>query len=193
MIDGNGPGAVTLGEEDRTLGVAAVKAVLRVASSDENALVATFVESALGLAEHFTGQVLIARTMRDRMPVSAAWQRIGAGPVRAIAGVESVSGTTLAASAYAVDIDAAGDGWVRTINGAGATQVVAVFSAGLAANWAGLAAPLRQGVVLLAAHLFEARDSYGSVSAGAAPPPVAVTALWRPFRRMTLSAGARAC
>ena len=186
MIDNNGPGAVALGTGDRALAVAAVKAVLRVSAADEDALIASFAESALGLAEQFTGQVLIARTMRDRMPVSAAWQRIGAGPVRAITGVEMLGGTMLAASAYAVDIDAAGDGWVRTLDAGGERQVVAVFDAGLAADWAGLPAPLRQGVVLLAAHLFDVRDE-------SAAPPVAVTALWRPFRRMTLVAGARAC
>ncbi len=186
MIDNDGPGAVALGETDRALAVAAVKAVLRVASGDEDALIASFAESALGLAEQFTQQVLIARTMRDRMPVSAAWQRVGAGPVRAITGVETVAGTALAASAYAVDIDASGDGWVRTIDGGGQRQVVAVFTAGLAADWTGLPAPLRQGVVLLAAHLFDVRDD-------SAAPPTAVTALWRPFRRIALTARARAC
>jgi len=61
-----------------------------------------------------------------------------------------------------------------------------VFEAGLAVGWAGLPAPLRQGVVLLAAYLFDERDT-------STAPPVAVTALWRPFRRMVLGAGGAAC
>ena len=186
MIDGNGPGAVTLGDGDRAAVVAAVKAMLRVASTDEDALIAAFAETALGLAEHFTGQALIAREMRDRMPASAAWQRIGAAPVRAISGVETLAGVALATTGYAIELDAAGDGWVRVSDAGGATQVVAVFTAGLSADWAGLPAPLRQGVVLLAAYLFDARDD-------SAAPPIAVTALWRPFRRIALTAGVHAC
>lgn len=181
MIQDDEPGAVTLGTEDRALAVAAVKAVLRVGLADEDALIAAFAETALGLCEQFIGQVAIVRTLRDRMPVSAAWQRVGAGPVRAIAGVETLAGEPLAAEAYAIDVDASGNGWVQVSDGGGARLVVAVFDAGLAADWSGLPAPLRQGVVLLACHLFDERDA--SVA-----PPTAVTALWRPFRRMTLGA-----
>ncbi len=43
-------------------------------------------------------------------------------------------------------------------------------------------APLRQGVVRLAGHLHAHRDE-----TDAAGPPAAVTALWRPFRRMRLA------
>lgn len=185
MIDTDGPGVVTLGAVDRALAVAAVKAVLRVARDDEDDLIAAFVESALGLAEQFLGLATVARTMRDRMPASAAWRRVGAGPVRAISGVESVDGVALAAGAFAIDIDADGDGWVRVTDAGGATRVVAVFEAGLAADWPGLPAPVRQGAVLLAAYLFEARDD-------GTPPPAAVTALWRPFRRIALRE-VRAC
>jgi hypothetical protein len=42
--------------------------------------------------------------------------------------------------------------------------------------------PLRQGVVRLAAHLYAERD--GPELGG---PPAAVTALWRPWRRMRLA------
>ncbi|MFX6949906.1 head-tail connector protein, partial [Acinetobacter baumannii] len=65
-------------------------------------------------------------------------------------------------------------------------SVVVLARAGLAEGWAGLPAPIRQGVVLLAAHLFEQRDA--SVA-----PPSAITALWRPFRRIALCPTAHAC
>lgn len=186
MIDDNGPGAVTLGADDRALAVAAVKAVLRVARDDEDDLIAAFAESALGLAEQFTGQVLIARTLRETLPetlgAAAVWQRLGAAPVRAITAVGALDGTPFEATAFAIDIDAAADGWVRLVE-AKAARVV--FDAGLAPDWAALPAPLRQGVVLLAAYLFDARDTLEA-------PPAAVTALWRPFRRVTLD-GTRPC
>ena len=181
MIEENGPGAVTLGTVDRALAVAAVKAVLRVGSTDEDALIAAFAETALGLCEQFIGQVAIVRTLRNRLPTGATWQRLAAGPVRAITGVDTPGGVALAVDAFAIDVDAAGDGWVRVTDAGGERHAIAVFAAGLADGWAALPAPLRQGVVLLAAFLFDARDT--SVA-----PPVAVTALWRPFRRMVLSA-----
>lgn len=178
MIEHDGPGAVTLGVGDVTSAVTAVKALLRVAAIDEDALIAMFAETALGLAEQFLGHVTIARAMRETLPASAAWQSLGAAPVRSIAAVERLDGTALAPSDFAIDIAADGGGWVRTT--AADARVIAVrFTAGMADDWPGLPAPLRQGVVLLAAHLFEARDT-------AQPPPAAVTALWRPFRRLHL-------
>jgi uncharacterized phiE125 gp8 family phage protein len=188
-IESGGPGDVSLGPEDRALALAEVKAVLRVASDDEDALAAAFVEAALGLAERFTGQALIARAMRDVMPVSRAWQSVGASPVRAITSVEAIDAggaVVLGSAAYAIDIDAGGDGWVRTIDAGAATRIAVTFEAGLAAGWATIPAPLRQGAVLLAAHLFTVRDE-------SAAPPAAVTALWRPFRVMALAQRVHAC
>lgn len=185
MIETNGPGAVTLATADRALAVAAIKAVLRVARNDEDDLIAAFAESALGLAEQFLGQALMIRTMRDTIPTGAGWQRLAATPVRAITGVETRAGVPLSSTAFAIDIDTAGEGWVRVIDPGGARQVVAIFSAGIANGWADVPAPIRQGVVLLAAHLFETRDA--SVA-----PPSAVTVLWRPFRRIALAPAVRA-
>lgn len=185
----DGPGAVTLGAADRALALAEVKAVLRVGTADEDALIAAFAETALGLAEQFTGRVLIARALTELLPPADEWQRLAATPVRSIAGVERIdaqgTATTLAVAAYAIDIDAAGEGWVRA-SGGGAVRLRVSFEAGSANGWAQLPGPLSQGAVLLAAHLFEARDA-------AQAPPAAVTALWRPFRAMRLTAAIRAC
>lgn len=90
------------------------------------------------------------------------------------------------AGAYAVDIDANGDGWVRVMQPGAAGRVQVSFEAGMAADWVGIPEPLRQGVVRLAAHLFAHRD--GPDDGG---PPAAVTALWRPWRRMLFGAEVR--
>ncbi|PZQ61851.1 MAG: hypothetical protein DI544_04320 [Sphingomonas taxi] len=164
-----GPGAVTLGAADRALALAAVKAELRAATIDDDALAIAFIESALGLAEQFTGRVLIVREIVADMRGAANWQELPAAPVRAIV-----------AGAASVDIDADGLGWVKS-----AVAVQVTFTAGLASGWAALPAPLRQGVVMLAAHLFGDR-------AGAAPVPTAVSALWRPFRAVRLAAAVHA-
>lgn len=178
-----GPGDVTLGAADRAAALAAGKAQLRLATDADDALLVAFLESALGLAEQFTGQVLLARTMEARLLPDAGWQRLPAAPVRGILAVTvGTPPVPLATDAYAVDIDAEAGGWVR-IPGAGPATVR--FEAGLASDWAGLPAAIRQGVALLAAHLFEDRG-------GRAAPPAAVTALWRPYRAVRLRQAARA-
>jgi uncharacterized phiE125 gp8 family phage protein len=183
-IAADGPGDVTLGPEDRVAAIADVKALLRIATGDEDALIAAFVETALSLAERFTGRMTIARTMTETLPASCAWQMLSAVPVSSISAVVNAEGVPLAADAYAIDIDTDGRGWVRVIDAGGDTLADVTLSAGTASDWAGLPAPLRQGVILLAAHLFVERDAV-------TPPPAAVTALWRPFRVMRLDVAVR--
>ena len=147
---------------------AAAADYLRMGEAD--AVLGRAAAAALALAEAFCGQRLIVRGFEQPLVAAPGWQRLAELPVRAI---------TAPAAGVAVDIDAQGIGWVRT--GAAVTMA---YSAGLAAGWDALGAPLQQGVVLLAAHLFEHRD-------GRVAPPAAVAALWRPYRRMRLSAEAR--
>jgi hypothetical protein len=146
----NEPGAFALGEDDRALAIAEVKALLRITTADEDA-------------------------------TARGWTALGAAPVSAITGVADASGTALPANAYAIDIDARGTGWVRASD---TGPLTVDYVAGGAAGWSALIAPIRSGIVLLAAHLYDA-------GATATPPPAAVTALWRPFRDLALAA--RAC
>ena len=157
-----------------------VKAFLRAGHSEEDGLIAGFVRSAMATCEAFTGLALIERGVTEIVPASARWTRLTPTPVRAIEGVEAIgpdgTATPIAAEGFAVDIDAAGDGWVRVFGLAGRVRVS--FTAGLAADWNKVPEPLRQGIVRLAAHLYAARgESEG-------PPPVSVAALWRPWRRL---------
>ena len=103
-------------------------------------------------------------------------------PVRAIEGVERIaadgSAVTLPSGEYEIDIDSRGDGWVKV---AGEGRVRVSGRAGMAGEPNGVPEPLRQGIVRLAAHLFANRDGEGG------EPPAAVTALWRPYRRMRLA------
>jgi uncharacterized phiE125 gp8 family phage protein len=166
----------------------AAKARLRDARDDEDALIETMAASALALGEAFTGSAWIAREgWQTMLPVRGEWQVLETGPVTAITAVEGVSAagdlSALAADAYAIDIDADGRGWVRVSAPGDATRLRVTYAAGGVADWADLPAPLAQGVVLLAAHLFETR---GEVAA-----PAAVAALWRPWRRMRLQAARR--
>lgn len=178
----NGPGEVSLAAADRAAAVAAVKAQLRMTLADDDQLIAAFAESAVALAEQFTGRTAIVREMEALVTPGAGWQQLPAVPVRSVTGVADAAGLLPSAS-YAIDIDAQGRGWVRVPAADGAVRVT--FSAGMAEDWAGLPAAIRQGAAPLAAHLFEDR-------AGKAAPPAAVSALWRPYRDMGLRQAAHA-
>lgn len=166
--------------------VAEAKAYLRIVGDDEDALLARAMGQAAELCERFTGQALIARGFTQTLAASRGWMRLEAMPVRAISGVAALSLTgeaePIAAEGYAIDIDARGDGWVRLTAPIEARRIRVSFEAGLAADWAGAPEAPRQGIVRLAAHFHTHRD--GAADAG---PPAAVTALWRPWRRMRLT------
>ncbi len=142
---------------------------LRVTGTAEDMVIDRLAESALALAEAYTGTALIARPHEAMMAAASEWRPLPVAPVTAITAVAPV---------VAVDIDESGTGWVRM-----ATAGPVRFVAGLAATWEAVPPPVAQGIVLLVAHLFDARTA-------AAAPPAAVGALWRPWRRMWL-AGAR--
>lgn len=138
---------------------------LRIAGTQEDAMIERLAASALALAEAFTGSALIVREYRITMPTSGEWRPLPVAPVRSIEARQGV---------LAIDIDHHGTGWVRM----GARGEVR-FVAGLADDWAGVPAPVAQGVVVLVAHLFDTRERDRA-------PPAAVGALWRPWRRMRL-------
>lgn len=167
--------------------VGAARGYLRVVGDGEDAVLATLARAAIGVGEDFTGVGFIERTFEDVVDASGLWTPLAREPVTAIAGVTALpvgaAPFVLPVAAYAVDIDAGGRGWVRVIAPAPAARVAVSYRAGLAADWDGLPAGIAHGVVMLVAHLFEAR---GRDTA----PPAAVGALWRPHRRMRL-AGAR--
>ena len=159
------------------------KAYLRLNGSGEDVLLGRMVETATTLCEAFTGTVLVRREFVETVPAGCTWQRLMHAPVVAITAVEAVSADgeaeALPADAYAIDIDATGAGWVRLARAGGAARLRVTARAGLAEAAADIPAPLAQGVVLLAAHLFDRRETPGA-------PPAAIAALWRPWRRMRL-------
>ena len=151
------------------------QAFARIETGEEEALVAGLIRTASALCEAFINQVVIARDFELDVPASGAWQRLPIAPVR------SIAVPTLESDAYGIDIDAAGDGWVRVPSDGAGTRIHVSGSAGMADDENGVPEPIRQGVLRLVAHLFAARDGEGG------EPPAAVTALWRPYRRMRLA------
>lgn len=165
----------------------AAKAYLRVERSDEDGLIAGLVLAAAELCEAFTGQALLERGFTEVLPAGRAWQRLGRAPVRSIASVEALDsdGTerALPSDAYGIDIDARGEGWVRTAEAGEARRIRVAYRAGRTGAWADLPEALRQGILRLAAHFYTNRAAEGGCGA---EPPAAVAALWRPFRRIRL-------
>jgi uncharacterized phiE125 gp8 family phage protein len=159
----------------------AAKAFLRIGNGAEDAVMERLVLAALELCAAFTGRNPIRRTVIEQAPAGGAWVRLARAPVISIAGVERLlpdgSAAVLPAKDYAVDIDANGDGWVKAIGGG---RVRVSYLAGFADDWAAVPEALRHGIVRLAAHLHTQRDG------GAGAPPAAVTALWRPYRRVRI-------
>ncbi len=169
---------------EAAVSMAEAQAYARVETGEEEALLAALVRTASALCESFTGQVLVARPFEEMLPPSAQWQRLGLTPVRAIDEVAAVAGdggaTVLPANDFEIDVDSRGDGWVRVASG-GDKKIRVRGQAGMAADPNGVPEPLRQGILRLIAHLFVTRDGNGG------EPPAAVTALWRPYRRMRLA------
>lgn len=161
------------------------QAYVRIETGEEEAVLAGLIRTASAVCESFLDQVVIARDFSLDMPSSPGWARLGIEPVRTIRSVELVdaagTSTPLMASEYAIDVDAGGSGWVRLIATGITSRIRVGGSAGIAVDQNGVPEPIRQGVLRLVAHLFAARDG------GDGAPPAAVTALWRPYRRMRLA------
>jgi uncharacterized phiE125 gp8 family phage protein len=161
------------------------QAYVRIETGEEEAVLAGLIRSASALCEAFLNQVVIARAFEVQVPASGNWERLPLTPVKSITEVATLdangAATLLPADGYAMDIDSSGDGWVRVAPGDGSLRVRVTGTAGMADDENGVPEPIRQGVLRLVAHLFTARDGEGG------EPPAAVTALWRPYRRMRLS------
>lgn len=177
MIAGLALPAVTMSE---------AQAFVRIETGEEEALLAGMVRSASGLCEAFLNQVVVAREFAVEVPARAAWTRLPVTPVLSIVTVEGVridgTAAALSASDFAVDVDSNGDGWVRRIGGPDVVRLRVSGRAGMAGDSNAVPEPIRHGVLRLVAHLFASRDD----SVGG-EVPAAVTALWRPYRRMRLA------
>jgi uncharacterized phiE125 gp8 family phage protein len=194
-----------LGMAEPIVSLAEAQAFARIETDDEEALLAGLIRTASGLCEAFLGQVVIARQFQVSIQATSDWQRLLVTPVRSIDLVETVasdgSRMTMAVDGYAIDVDSKGDGWVRLTRVplpelaavaalTGEDRIVPEYfrqgyvsvsgTAGIALTENDVPEPIRQGVLRLVASLFADRDGDGG------DIPAAVTALWRPYRRMRL-------
>lgn len=166
--------------------IAEVRDFVRIDHEADDDAIDAFLRSAASLCEDFTGQTLIARPVADMLSARQAWQKLKRLPVQSIMSVEQLAAdgiaSVLAVADYALDIDSDGVGWIRLHRSDGGSRIRVTYNAGLATDWDELPAGLRQGIVRMAGYLYANRDG---VDAGG--PPSAVTALWRPYRRMRVA------
>lgn len=162
------------------------KAYLRLENDEEDAPFGAILLAALAQAERYLGLVLIRRNVREILPTSTAWQRLHGSPFVAVVGANGLpaEGASFAftADAYAIDVDARGDGWIRVKIPGAAGRVELAYQAGIAGSWATLPETMRLGVLRLAAHFHAHRDDPNDGGM-----PDAVAALLRPWRRMRLA------
>lgn len=164
-----------------------LKQWLALTGAREDAMLERLIGAALELCEGFTGQFPLEATCEEILGVPCGWQVLATRPVQAVVSVQGIPAEgprfVLAADAYAIELDPDGGARVRVTNAGAAGRIAVRFVAGLAPGWSALPESLRHGVIRLAAHQHRMRET------GAADPvpPAAVTALWRPWRRMRLA------
>lgn len=173
-----------IGMSEPAVSLSEAQGFVRVETGEEEAILAGLIRTASALCEAFLHQVVIARAFTEDVPLSGDWQQLQLTPVRSISQVELIAedgtATVLPVDAYSIDIDTSGDGWVRVISASAGRRVRVTGVAGMATDPNMVPEPIRQGVLRLVAYLFASRDGLGG------EPPAAVTALWRPYRRMRL-------
>ncbi|MCW2393692.1 MULTISPECIES: head-tail connector protein [unclassified Sphingobium] len=176
IIEKGGPLAVPL--ED-------LKQYLGVSLADDDAALTDLLRAASEAAEQYLGQMLIERAVTEVRGASGAWGRLTMAPVSATSSIEGLpadgAAFVLPVTAYTIDIDAQGAGWVRILNPGSAGRVRVTYRAGLALATDNVPDALQHAVVRLAGEWYARRDGLeGDL-------PASVVSLLRPWRRVHLA------
>ena len=167
--------------------LAELKEWLAISTGQDDATLTELLRTSLEACEAFTGIMPVATLCQETLSLRSGWQTLSTRPIQAITAVDAISAagtrTALAATNYAVEIDADGCGRISTSAPGDVQRLVVTFTAGLAPDWDNLPETLRHGIMRLAAHQFRERDG-----SGAGPlPPASVAAFWRPWRRVRIA------
>ena len=166
--------------------LAELKHWLGITRPDDDAALAGLLETSLSLCEAFTGKTPLRQVVEEVIPLGSIWQELVSRPVRGVDSAALIaadgSRSALTEADFALELGAAGDACARLLQPLTGRGVALRLEVGIADDWAGLPAPLRQGMIRLAAHHYRDRDGKAS-----AVPPASVTALWRPWRSVRLA------
>ena len=162
-----------------------LKDYLRITLSNEDAKLYSLIRASTAICANFTGAPPIMCKFKEELGIQKDWQYLSRSPVIMIESVQGLSAggeaIALPVQNYAIDINAQSKGRVLIHNGLNHSRIRVIYSAGLSENWAMLPDPLRNGIIRLAAHIYSNRNLDAR-----AQPPVAIAALWQPYRRMRL-------
>ncbi|UYV16108.1 head-tail connector protein [Porphyrobacter sp. ULC335] len=165
--------------------LAELKHWLGISRPNEDEALGQLLDASLTICEAFTGKTPLRQTVEEIMPLASGWQELVSRPVREIvaAAVIANDGTRTAITALpdAIEWRISGSACVRLLRPVEGQGLALQLTVGIAPDWASLPAPLRHGIIRLAAHHFRDRDGKAS-----AVPPASVTALWRPWRDVRL-------
>ncbi|RKF20810.1 hypothetical protein D6851_10590 [Altericroceibacterium spongiae] len=164
---------------------------LAITAGRDDATLEALLHSACDMCEGFTGLMPLENQCEEVHPAAppghGGWRSLATHPVSAITQIRWLAddGSTrpLEASDYRLDLGDDGCGLFRLTAAPQESRIVIRFTAGLAPGWTGLPDGMRHGILRLAAHLYRQRDRGDEGSA----PPLAIAALWRPWRRMRLA------
>ncbi len=158
---------------------------LGISRPGEDGLLADLLEASLAMCEAFTGQYALAQTIEEIVPAARGWQQLTAQPVRSLVAAAWVnadaSRSAIADPASTFELRLGLTACVQLLVPASQPLLALQLRVGLADGWNDLAAPLKQGIIRLAAHHYRDRDGSRIL-----PPPASVTALWRPWRCVRL-------
>jgi len=170
------PGSAALAELKHWLGIS---------RPNDDAALTGLLETSLTICEAFTGKAPLRQTVEEIVPLISGWQELVSRPVHNItaAAVIAADGTreVLALPSDALEWRIAGNACIQLLRPFEGRGIELQLVVGIAQDWATLPAPLRHGIIRLAAHHFRDREGKSG-----AVPPASVTALWRPWRELRL-------
>lgn len=177
MVQPPVPGALALAELKHWLGIS---------RPDDDAALGGLLDASLTVCEAFTGKAPLRQVVEETIALGRGWQELVSRPVRTIPAAALIaadgSRTPFADPAEALEWHIAGSACVQLLQALEGRGIAVQLEVGIADEWPALPAPLRQGIIRLAAHHYRDRDG----KAGAVPP-ASVTALWRPWRSVRLA------
>ncbi len=166
--------------------LAELKQWLGVTRPNDDEMLSGLLQTSLTICEAFTGKASLRQTVEEVVALSGEWQELVSRPVSDLTSAALIasdgSRQTIATLSDALEWRISpGSACVRLLQPFEGRGMALRLVVGIAAEWASLPAPLRHGIIRLAAHHFREREGKS-----AAVPPATVTALWRPWREVRL-------
>lgn len=160
---------------------------LRMGAGVDDAVVGQLLRAATSVCEAFVGQWLMRRSGTEVLALAGGAVRLTVRPVVAVETVIVLAAdggeTVVDSGAYRLSVAPDGRGRL-TIDSAGNAERVRVsYRAGIAEDGADVPEAIRQGILRMTQHLYDARDGKDPA------PPAVIAALWQPWRVLSLGSG----